>query len=589
MKTAGLYILLFITANICKPAFGQQFSMLNYTVNDGLPSNQITTIYEDSYGFLWVGTNDGVSRFNGKNFVNYGYTEGLQALFVTTIFEDSYHRLWIGTRHGISQLRGNKFITCNIKNNTEFSVNGFKEINNELWAATTKGIYRFDDNIWIPVNINSGTDIQEIIPAANGIYLNYGNQLLVENKDSLLTVAKSRQNSDSKYFLNLAEFNSRVFINTKACLYEVVLDKLDLLIDNIPAHRFWYYVDKNNNYWLLIENKGLYRYQLFPEKKEKISFVYNIPNAVGNPFVDSHGNLWVTSYNGGLLRFQVKNFREIYINPKKTLKSLYISSVANNQLLIFGADGIKFYYNGQIKRVQLPLSYKNLNSYLQDVIEGDARDVNNNTWFITRFGKFFCWNGRQLDDFSNLLPPLREEYLYNLAINPVTNRIFLCENATVVAGNKKKFQIYHDKNGKTFPKSSWVLFTQTGIGIVMVSSKGIYFITRQNEIIKAPAELDVIDNVDTYSFEDRQGCIWVSNAGKGLIKFTITSDYKIKDLLQFNTRNGLPDNKITSMAFDSRQNVWINTNKDVAVLQNANKNFSASDLYTIGWGAGNYA
>ena len=101
-------------------------------------------------------------------------------------------------------------------------MNGFKEINNELWAATTKGIYRFDDNIWIPVNINSGTDIQEIIPAANGIYLNYGNQLLVENKIRLLRVAKSRQNYDSKYFLNLAEFNSRVFINTKACLYEVV-------------------------------------------------------------------------------------------------------------------------------------------------------------------------------------------------------------------------------------------------------------------------------------------------------------------------------------------------------------------------------
>ena len=97
---------------------------------------------------------------------------------------------------------------------------------------------------------------------------------------------------------------------------------------------------------------------------------------------------------------------------------------------------------------------------------------------------------------------LREEYLYNLAINPVTTEYSLCENATVVAGNKKKFQIYHDKNGKTFPKSSWVLFTQTGIGIVMVSSKGIYFITEQNEIIKAPAELDVIDNVDTYSFED---------------------------------------------------------------------------------------
>ena len=49
---------------------------------------------------------------------------------------------------------------------------------------------------------------------------------------------------------------------------------------------------------------------------------------------------------------------------------------------------------------------------------------------------------------------------------------------------------------------------------------------------------------------------------------------------------GCWDNKITSMALDRRQNVWINTNNMFAVLQNANKNFSASDLYTIGWEQG---
>lgn len=588
MKRAGLYILLFIATNIINTVFGQEFSMLNYTVNDGLPSNQITSTCEDSYGFLWIGTNNGVSRFNGKSFVNYGYTEGLRNLFVGAIYEDSCHRLWIGTLIGISQLKGNRFITSHIKKNIEFAVFGFKEINaHELLAITDKGLYRFADSMWAPADINSGNDVHSIISVTDGIYLNYGNKLLFKSKDSLLTIAKSERNSDYSYFSDMSESHNRIFISTKTCLYEIVRHQLKLLINNIPSKRiFWYYVDKDNNYWLLIENKGLYRYQLLPGKKEKILLVISITNALGYPFADSYGNLWLASYNG-LLRLQPKKFREIYINPKNTFKRLYIASAGNNQLLIFGAGGPKYYNNGQITNVPLPLCYKNLNNYLKDVIEGDAKDGNNNTWFITRFRKLFCWHDKRLVDFSNLLPSQHEQYINNLAADPVTNRIFLCGDSTVIAGNEKKFGKYHDKNGKTFSKVSCILFTHNGIGIVKVISKGVYFITKQNEIIKAPHELDIIDKGNyTYFFEDRNDCIWVSNAGTGLIRFSIADDYKVKNLLQFNTANGLPDNKIISMAFDTHQNAWINTYKDVAVMLNATNNFSPMDVYPIGWEQG---
>ena len=120
-----------------------------------------------------------------------------------------------------------------------------------------------------------------------------------------------------------------------------------------------------------------------------------------------------------------------------------------------------------------------------------------------------------------------------------------------------------------------------------LNDSNIYFITKQNQIIKAPPELDIIEKRRyTYFFEDRQGYIWVSNARKGMVKFRITDNYKVKDVVQLNTGNGLPDNRIVSMAFDTKQNIWINTNKDVAVLQNVNKNFNASDVYTIGWEQG---
>jgi len=162
-----------------------------------------------------------VSRFNGKSFVNYGYTEGLQDLFVKAIYEDSYHRLWIGTLRGISELRGNRFITHHAKNNAEFIVYDFKEINGrQLWASTSKGIYRFADSVWLPVNMNAGYDISpyiQLIPASEGTYINYGDKLVLKKKDSLIVLGKNPQGSDNNYFSDLLQIDHRIFINTRNC------------------------------------------------------------------------------------------------------------------------------------------------------------------------------------------------------------------------------------------------------------------------------------------------------------------------------------------------------------------------------------
>lgn len=188
MKKTGRYIFFCLINSIWFPAIAQQFSILNYTVNDGLPSNQINATCEDSNGFLWIGTTNGVSRFNGKSFVNYGYTEGLQDLFVEAVYEDSHHRLWIGTLSGIAELRGNRVVTHHAKNNTQFIVWAFKEMDgHELWAFTQKGIYRFADSVWLPINLTK-YGIKEYVPGtqiistSDGIYLNEGNKLILQKK-----------------------------------------------------------------------------------------------------------------------------------------------------------------------------------------------------------------------------------------------------------------------------------------------------------------------------------------------------------------------------------------------------------------------
>ncbi|HTD40467.1 MAG TPA: two-component regulator propeller domain-containing protein, partial [Mucilaginibacter sp.] len=60
--------------------YAQQHSYKIYNVNDGLPSTTTNGVYQDKYGYLWVGTAAGLSRFDGRQFVNYSIADGLPSL-----------------------------------------------------------------------------------------------------------------------------------------------------------------------------------------------------------------------------------------------------------------------------------------------------------------------------------------------------------------------------------------------------------------------------------------------------------------------------------------------------------------------------
>jgi ligand-binding sensor domain-containing protein len=75
--------------------------MFRYTMEDGLPSNHIYDVFEDSRGFLWLGTEGGVSRYDGTEFENYHTADGLSGEEVLSIREDQKGRIWMMTFCGI--------------------------------------------------------------------------------------------------------------------------------------------------------------------------------------------------------------------------------------------------------------------------------------------------------------------------------------------------------------------------------------------------------------------------------------------------------------------------------------------------------
>ena len=77
----------------------------NFTVQDGLPGNYILTLNEGPVGNLWIGSNKGLSRFDGAHFFNYSKINGLISDYIFSIEFDRDSFLWVGGHHGITQLK----------------------------------------------------------------------------------------------------------------------------------------------------------------------------------------------------------------------------------------------------------------------------------------------------------------------------------------------------------------------------------------------------------------------------------------------------------------------------------------------------
>jgi hypothetical protein len=93
------------------PLFAQRYSFKTYGHDEGLGSLVVQSILQDSRGFLWVATQNGIYRFDGKRSVRYGTAEGLPSNFVNCIFQSQDGRLWAGTfAAGAARLDKDRFV-----------------------------------------------------------------------------------------------------------------------------------------------------------------------------------------------------------------------------------------------------------------------------------------------------------------------------------------------------------------------------------------------------------------------------------------------------------------------------------------------
>ncbi len=315
--------------------FGQTDNYINYTRSEGLPSNMVYCIEQDVSGYIWIGTDVGLSRFDGRSFKNFTTDDGLPDNEIINFFKDSRDRIWMYTINGkVGYIHQGRIYTS--KNTPELT-----QLDGNYQVVD---IVEFDSAVYISNGkVSSFKSFQpkllEDLPYG---VVNY----LILREDSLHIIGGSVSGSiangklKKRYDENLELFRGywhHVSVNSYEYISYASMDKLIVfnpstwtynLVD-IGVNATLYNIKKIGEKVFLMASDGLY--QLIDHSVYKIS---DIPE-VSNLFFDNEGNKWIATLTGGVYFQAAQN-----VFPDRSItESVEALKVANNKLHAFLTDG----------------------------------------------------------------------------------------------------------------------------------------------------------------------------------------------------------------------------------------------------------
>lgn len=373
----SLILSLFITFNFL--AFGQKYSFLTYSTEEGLPQSQVTAITQDDKGYLWVGTLGGLAKFNGSSFTTFSSNEGLLNNRITalSIFDDM---LWVGHDGGISYVRNSIVKSIEFSgdgNDKSRSVSKIIKFKKQVFVCSNGGgLFKMDKNRLVNIPLDS-LHYNRIREAAV-----YNDQLFLAVKGGVLV------SSNGKDFTRLSEFGEGSFSGVCVKNERMILTtfKKGVYIKNLKSGKvrhidegklkyrvYGCYVDQEDVIWLNTLN-GIIRIN----KDDSLTFLdkqNGLPlNMISCFFNDNEGNFWIGSQAKGLFRYPGTDFR--YFDQSTGFPSdLFLTGFQDEQGdYYFGTLDrgiVKKAANGEISSLDID----------EPSIWASVKNVNDRNWF----------------------------------------------------------------------------------------------------------------------------------------------------------------------------------------------------------------
>ncbi|MFA7275054.1 MAG: two-component regulator propeller domain-containing protein [Crocinitomicaceae bacterium] len=254
-----------------------------FTKNDGLPSDRVTGIIEDSSGLFWLHTGEGLSKYDGKNFTNFLVGDDFNSNVVSKLLIDSKNVFWVATWNGVFQFDGKTFhpfsipypeVDTKINENTKYWATVSEDANGNIWFRRPGyGVCKYD-----------GKSFTHYLKK-DGLHSNYVTDIEFDKDGSVWfgTRVAERDDPDPKKQFGKGGLNK--MMGNKIISFPEIASFNDGDVYEI-------YKDKSDNIWISTVKNGVYKYDGVAFKH------YNVPISIMGILEDRKGNLWLGGAGG---------------------------------------------------------------------------------------------------------------------------------------------------------------------------------------------------------------------------------------------------------------------------------------------------
>ncbi|MEN2413168.1 two-component regulator propeller domain-containing protein [Flavobacterium mesophilum] len=594
------FILLFGFTSL---SFAQDNPVKFLDISDGLSNNSVTTIFQDSEGYIWFGTYDGLNRYDGYNFkvfrnrINDKKSLSFNAIY--NIEGDSRKNIWVGGANGISIYNKS---TATFQPAEYFSGNKKKILNDIIhqMRSVSENLFLIASQSLGLVSFENGSFIGKQIPLKA-----LENKININNYDAIAIQEDKKNNHSWVYVRNVGICSYSYSAKTLKAVFSLSKEvksmklasdgnlwlgtdeglflfntKTGIISDNYFSNKCSVtdlLVDKKKELWITTDGCGIYK--VIGTNKKAISFntvnenQLAKSNSVWSLYEDKGGNKWFGSLRGGIsmLSNTPKYFKSIRYNAKNPAENFILSFCEDEKKNLWvGTDGAGLkYWNRKTN------SYINYGNKLSSpFITGIIRDNNNEIWLST-------WAGG-----VNKINPANNSVTQYSCFNPFTKQIekniwfvYKDSKANIWASATNEGSLYlFDRT-----KNSFVLFDKsvTNLQCLTETSDGKLWGGNYTSLFSIEKNTRKITKVSIGNpirciHEDKDKNLWLGTQEGGLLLF----DRKNNTFKRLTSDDGLPSNTILRLLEDKEGNLWMSTYNGVCRFDKKRqtfRNFSVND------------
>lgn len=613
--------------------YSQNIRFEQFSLEEGLSQSVVNVILQDRKGFLWVGTEDGLNRYDGYEFKIYkpdiDDPTSLSDRWITAIAEDPQGYLWIGTRlGGLNRYdpqtgQFTRYLHDTLKTNSisHNHITALSPDKSGIWVGTENGldfivyssmkIEHFDESS-TSSNTLSSQWISALALDSNGS-LWIGTQdagLNFYNKaDNTFTAFKHSEDvftslTSNRVLSILLDKNNNLWVGTSNGLnFSDTNGKYFSHFSNDPADKdsisgntiYTIYQDHSNGLWFGTNN-GLNRFDERRKNFIRHQHQPTISNSLGNNTVfsiyeDSNYVLWIGTNNGGLNKYnrQQDYFAYYRTNPDdpNSLSGNFINPIViseNGTAWIGTNDAGLNRFNAIANQFKLyEHDPDNSNSVNSNEITSLMLDSQGHLWIGTSRGLDLL--NPDTGNFTHFFPDPNN--LSSLSGAPVYS-IYEDHTGAIWVGTSRgldQFEPYsqtfvnyeaEENTSNSFRNNQVTAILEDNDLNFWVGTfdDGLKYFNPNNGGIKSyvnnPDDPASLGSDSILSlYKDRQGSLWIGTTGGGLNRYEPTTDA----FTRFTEKDGLPNNVIYGILEDSIGNLWLSTNLGITRYDPNTKNF----------------